>query len=59
MVFMMLILENLLGLKSKQADVTASFLHAILGEVRCLISSSVVQTESQGSLSQENLSGLH
>ncbi len=56
---MMLILENLLGLKSKQADVTASFLHAILGEVRCLISSSVVQTESQGSLSQENLSGLH
>ncbi len=28
----MLILENLLGLKSKQADVTAAFLHANLGE---------------------------
>ncbi len=28
----MLILENLLGLKSKQAGVTAAFLHAILGE---------------------------
>ncbi len=28
----MLILENILGLKSKQADVTAAFLHATLGE---------------------------
>ncbi len=28
----MLILENLLGLKSKQADVTAAFIHATLGE---------------------------
>ena len=31
-VCLMLILENLLGLKSKQADVTAAFLHATLGE---------------------------
>ncbi len=29
---LMLILENLLGLKSKQADVTTAFLHATLGE---------------------------
>ncbi len=29
---LMLILENLLGLKSKQADVTATFFHATLGE---------------------------
>ncbi len=28
----MLILENLIGMKSKQADVTAAFLHATLGE---------------------------
>ncbi len=31
-VHLMLILENLLGLKSKQADVTAAFLHTILGD---------------------------
>ncbi len=31
-VCLMLILENLLGLKSNQADVTAAFLHATLGE---------------------------
>ena len=31
-VHLMLILENLLGLKSKQADVTAAFLHATLEE---------------------------
>ncbi len=29
---MMLILENLRGLKSKQADVTTAFLHATLGK---------------------------
>ncbi len=31
-VCLMLILENLLGLKSKQADVTAAFLHATFEE---------------------------
>ncbi len=31
-VYLMLILENLYGLKSKQTYFTAAFLHAILGE---------------------------
>ncbi len=51
MVHLMLILEDLLGLKSKHDDVTAAFLHATLGEIkksmwRCLlVSSIVVKTE--------------
>ncbi len=57
----MLILENLLGLNSKQVDVTATFLHATLEEDEKVYvemplgSSSMVQTwKVQGPLSQEN-----
>ncbi len=58
---LMLILENLLGLIFKQADVTAAFLHATLGEnervyLETSVSSSADQMESSKSFASKKLS---